>query len=130
MPDQVSPDKLVRAVLNCTLVRCLEGSSLLLRYVKLVSNNQKIWNDKPVTLVLRVQGGTKGRPPTRTVGGLKLLQAYQQHLREGERVGVRDREQRGPRVQGREPARGSAVKLQLRRPAVANDFNVAPQHVL
>ena len=128
MPDQVSPYKLVRAVLNCTLVRCLGViASSSVRQARV--NNQKIWNDKPVTLVLRVQGGTKG-PPTRTVGGLKLLQAYQQHLREGERVGVRDREQRGPRVQGREPARGSAVKLQLRRPAVANDFNVAPQHVL
>jgi hypothetical protein len=57
------------------------------------------------------------------------LPADQQHLRESECFGVRDREQRSPRVHGRKPASGATVKLQLRRTAVANDFDVAPQHV-
>lgn len=59
-----------------------------------------------------------------------LLPAEQQHLRERQRVRVRDRQERRPRSHGGESPRRAAMKVQLRRPAAADDFDVAPEHVL
>src|SRR5262245_45564239 len=39
-------------------------------------------------------------------------------------------EKRRARANGRKPSSGATVKLQLRRPAAAHDFDVAPQDLL
>src|SRR5262245_45988602 len=59
-----------------------------------------------------------------------VLFAEDHHLREGERVGMRDRDERGAAADGREAAAGAAVELKPRRTAAADDLDVAPQHAL
>ena len=51
-------------------------------------------------------------------------------LRHRQRVGVRDGQQRGTAAHCREPPGGAAVQLQLRRPAAADHFHVAPEDAL
>lgn len=52
------------------------------------------------------------------------------HLCDGERIRVRDGQQRRRRANPLEPARGAAVKPQLRRTTLAYHFDVAPEHLL
>src|SRR5262245_45520592 len=59
-----------------------------------------------------------------------VLFAEDHHLREGEGVGMRDRDERGAAADGREAAAGAAVELKPRRAAAADDLDVAPQHAL
>ena len=56
-----------------------------------------------------------------------LSVAENQHLRQRERVGMRDGDERGSAAHGGEPARGAPVQPQLRWTAVSHDLDVAPQ---
>ena len=56
--------------------------------------------------------------------------AEQHDLRDGERLRVRDREKRTGCVQTGEPRGRSAMKLQLRGTAMADDLDVAPEDAL
>ena len=56
--------------------------------------------------------------------------AENKHLGEGERVGMRDGEERGSPTHGGESARSAAVQPQLRRTAAAHNLDVAPQDAL
>ena len=49
-------------------------------------------------------------------------------MSQGQGVGVRDGQMRPGRTKPREVFAGGVVKLQLRRPAAADDFEVAPEH--
>ena len=51
-------------------------------------------------------------------------------MRHRQRVGMRDREQRGSRAERREAPAGAAMKQQLRRSSAADDLDIAPQHLL
>ena len=55
------------------------------------------------------------------------LLAEDEDLRERERFGVRDGEQRSLRAHRGEAARGAAVQLQLRRSTAADDLAIAPE---
>ena len=59
-----------------------------------------------------------------------LLRPEDQDLREGQRVGMCDGDERGTAADRGETAAGAAVQLQLRRPAAPHDLDVAPQHAL
>lgn len=54
----------------------------------------------------------------------------QEHFGEGQRVGVRDRQERGSGAHGVEPTGGTAVKLELWRAGTTDHFHVAPKHLL
>jgi len=60
-----------------------------------------------------------------------VASAAQNHdLRQRQIIGMGDCQERRNTTHRFEPARGAAVQLQLRRTAVADDFNVAPQHAV
>ncbi len=63
-------------------------------------------------------------------GAAAVLLAEDHHLREGERVGMRDRDERRVAADGREPAAGAAMQVKLRRAAAAHDLDVAPEDAL
>ena len=63
--------------------------------------------------------------------GCDELFAENDHLREGERIGVRDRQLRRAAADLGEAPRGAAVQPELRRTAgLPDDFDIAPQHAL
>src|SRR2546423_12221541 len=65
------------------------------------------------------------KTPTRVA-----LLSEKQHLRQGQCVGMRDREQRRIPSHGGKSTRRTAVELQLRRTATPDHFDVAPQHAM
>jgi hypothetical protein len=59
-----------------------------------------------------------------------VLAPEDHHLCDGERIGMRNRQQRGASAHSLEPAGGAAMKPELRRAAVAYHLDVLPQHLL
>src|SRR5882672_11864919 len=58
------------------------------------------------------------------------LPSENQHLRQGQRIGMSDGEQRRIPPHRGKSTRRAAVELQLRRTAAADHLDVAPQHAL
>src|SRR5262245_33954972 len=56
--------------------------------------------------------------------------AEDHHFSEGERICVRDGDQRASPSDFREPNAGAAMQLELRRSPAADDFDVAPEDAL
>ena len=54
--------------------------------------------------------------------------AEQEDLRHRERLGMRDRQQRGAGAHRIGPASGAAVQQEFRRATVADDLDILPQH--
>lgn len=54
----------------------------------------------------------------------------QEHLCDGQRVGVRNGEERRRGLHGGKSPRRTSMKLQLRRSAVSNDLDITPEHLL
>lgn len=77
--------------------------------------------------------GDEEKTPTgvaRREGRRGLFAGKQQYLRQGERLRVRDRQERGVAAHGREPPGGAPMEHQAGRPVAANNLDVSPQHVV
>src|SRR2546427_564725 len=72
-----------------------------------------------------IAAGSETRP-SKTATGVALA-AENNHLGEGEVVGMRDRDERRKAAHRGETPRGAAVQLELRRSAAPDNFNIAPK---